>query len=130
LIAEGIGPPGHEGRAVLPAGASEAAAQVRILIDPIDGTRGLMYDKRPAWFLAGVALNHGPATRLSDIFAAVQVELPISKQSAADVLWAVKGQGAKGMREMVHGDVFQKAHDLVLRPSQADNIEHGFASVS
>jgi len=130
LIAEGIGPAGQEGRAVFPAGAPETAAHVRILIDPIDGTRGLMYDKRPAWFLAGVALNKGEATRLSDIFAAVQVELPISKQTGSDLLWAVKGQGAKAMREIVHGNVFQKAHDLPLRPSQADNIEHGFASVS
>jgi fructose-1,6-bisphosphatase/inositol monophosphatase family enzyme len=130
LIAEGIGEKGKEGKAVFPRGSAESAAQVRIIMDPIDGTRGLMYDKRSAWFLAGVAPNKMEATRLSDVFAAVQVELPVSKQSAADILWAVRGQGAKGLREEVRGTVFQKAHDLVLRPSTADNINHGFASIS
>ena len=130
LIAEGIGAEGQEGKVVYPRGMAESAAQVRIIMDPIDGTRELMYDKRSAWFLAGVAPNKGEATRLSDVFAAAQVELPVSKQSAADLLWAVRGQGAKGMREEVRGTVFQKAHDLVLRPSREDNINHGFASIS
>jgi fructose-1,6-bisphosphatase/inositol monophosphatase family enzyme len=129
LVAEGIGPRGQEGKMVFPAGMPESSAQLRLIIDPIDGTRELMYDKRSAWFLAGVAPNRGDATQLSDVFAAVQVELPTSKQSAGDILWAVKGQGAKGLREIVHGAVFQKAHDLVLRPSQADNLNHAFASV-
>ncbi len=26
-----------------------------VIVDPIDGTRGLMYDKRPAWCLAAAA---------------------------------------------------------------------------
>lgn len=130
LIAEGIGPEGREGKAVFPAGTDEAAAKIRIIIDPIDGTRGLMFDKRPAWFLAGVAPNKGDATRLSDITAAVQVELPVSKQTMSDVLWAVKGHGMKAVREEVRGTIFEKSHTLELRPSQATNIEHSFASVS
>jgi hypothetical protein len=129
LVAEGIGPPGQEGTAVFPPGIPESAAQVRLIIDPIDGTRELMYDKRAAWFLAGAAPNRGHATCLGDVFAAVQVELPTGKQAAGDILWAVKGQGAKGLREIVHGTVFHKAHDLQLRPSQADNIDHAFAAV-
>jgi len=56
-----------------------------VLIDPIDGTRGIMYDKRAAWALAGVAPNRGPATRLSDIHLAVMTELPTSKMGFADV---------------------------------------------
>ena len=130
LVAEGIGSQGREGVAVYPQGTPESAAQVRLIIDPIDGTRGLMYDKRAAWFLAGAASNRGDATRLSDVFAAAQVELPTTKQAASDILWAVKGLGAKGFREIVHGAVFQKAHDLALRPSQADTLEHGFAAVA
>ncbi len=50
LVAEGL--PG--GRVVLPRGASEADARWTIIVDPIDGTRGLMYQKRPAWILTGV----------------------------------------------------------------------------
>ena len=30
-----------------------------IIVDPIDGTRGLMYQKRSAWVLTGVAPNRG-----------------------------------------------------------------------
>jgi hypothetical protein len=130
LIAEGIGETGQEGKLVFPRGSAESAAQVRIIMDPIDGTRELMFDKRSAWFLAGAAPNKMDATRLSDVFAAAQVELPVSKQSAADLLWAVRGQGTRGMREEVRGSVFQKTHDLAVRPSQEGNINHGFASVS
>src|ERR1051325_3617792 len=45
LIAEGIG----GGSVTLPRGASEADALWRVVVDPIDGTRGLMYQKRSAW---------------------------------------------------------------------------------
>jgi hypothetical protein len=58
-----------------------------------------MYDKRAAWALAGVAPNKGPGTRLRDIEVAVMSELPTSKMGFADVLWAIKGRGAHGVRE-------------------------------
>lgn len=124
LVAEGIEP--ESGR-VFPAQAREQDAPLRIILDPIDGTRGLMYDKRAAWFLAGAAPNKGPATRLSDIHVAVMTELPTSKMAFGDVLWAIKGQGAYGARESL-----SSAHssDLPFRPSQADTIAHGFASIA
>ncbi len=131
LIAEGItGDDGTDGKAVFPRGTRESDARFRIICDPIDGTRGLMYDKRAAWFLAGVAPNRGAATRLSDIEAAVQVEIPTSKQYEADLLWAVKGKGAHGIRESVRGGVGQMPRDISLRPSQAGNIDHGFAAIA
>ncbi len=43
---------------------------LKLIIDPIDGTRGLMYDKRSAWALAGLAPQRGPRTGLRDIAAA------------------------------------------------------------
>ena len=64
LIAEGL-PDG--GRVVLPRGTSETEAKWRIIVDPIDGTRGLMYQKRSAWILTGVAPNRGAATSTQDI---------------------------------------------------------------
>src|SRR5262245_5350539 len=67
LIAEGLA----QGKVVLPAGTPEAEALWRIIVDPIDGTRGLMYQKRSAWVLTGVAPNRGPDTKLSDIELAV-----------------------------------------------------------
>lgn len=104
LIAEGLEDEhGHETPITFPRGTPEADAQIRVIVDPIDGTRGIMYDKRAAWALAGVAPNKGPATRLRDIEVAVMTELPTSKMGFADVLWAIKGQGPQGIREQIVG---------------------------
>src|SRR4029450_920568 len=46
LIAEGLEP---DGERILPEGTAEEKAHWRIIVDPIDGTRGLMYQKRSAW---------------------------------------------------------------------------------
>jgi fructose-1,6-bisphosphatase/inositol monophosphatase family enzyme len=128
LIAEGVeGAGGVEGIKVFPEGAREQDTQIRLLVDPIDGTRGIMYDKRPAWALAGVAPNHGPGTRLRDIEVAVMTELPTSKMGFADVLWAIKGRGANAQRiDLTSGST----QPLAVSPSTAATIDHGFASVS
>src|SRR5262245_41872945 len=76
LIAEGL----RGGQIVLPHGTKEDAAAWRIIVDPIDGTRGLMYQKRSAWILTGVAPNRGVETSLQDIGLAVQTEIPLIKQ--------------------------------------------------
>ena len=70
LIAEGVA----EGRIVLPRGTDESTAVWRIILDPIDGTRGLMYQKRSAWILTGVAPNRGPDTGLQDVILAIQTD--------------------------------------------------------
>lgn len=128
LIAEGIeNEAGQEGFRVFPEGTREADAAIRVIMDPIDGTRGIMYDKRPAWSLAGVAPNRGHATRLRDIEAAVMTELPTSKMGHADVLWAVKGQGAHAQRVELSS---LATRPLPLAPSRSGCIDHGFASVS
>ena len=129
VVAEGL--EDGAGREVVsrtfPHGANDADARLRLIVDPIDGTRGIMYDKRPAWALAGVAPNLGPATRLRDIEVAVMTELPTSKMGYADVLWAIKGEGAAGERvDLSTG----QAAPLRLKPSSAATIDHGFATVS
>src|SRR3954465_8581730 len=97
LIAEGAeNENGEEGNVVYPRGSREEDAHIRLIVDPIDGTRGIMYDKRAAWALAGIAPNRGSNTRLRDIEVAVMTELPTSKMGYADVLWAIKGKGAFG----------------------------------
>lgn len=123
LVAEGL--PG--GRLVLPPGADPARARLRVIVDPIDGTRGLMYQKRPAWILTGVAPEAGPATGLGDVEAALMTEIPLVKQHQCDVLWAVRGQGARGERlDRIRGE----RRPLRLRPSTATGIAHGFAQVA
>jgi hypothetical protein len=128
LIAEGVESEGFpEGMKVFPEGTPADRASIRVIVDPIDGTRGIMYDKRAAWALAGVAPNRGGATKLSDIEAAVMTELPTSKMGLADVLWALKGRGAIGKRiDLVNGE----EAPLQLHPSTAINVDHGFASVA
>jgi fructose-1,6-bisphosphatase/inositol monophosphatase family enzyme len=128
LAAEGVEGGTVEGVQVFPAGASEDDALIRLIVDPIDGTRGLMYDKRSAWALAGVAPNRGPRTRLRDIEVAVMTELPTSKMGYGDVLWAVKGQGAHGERVDLRSP--GTSQPLPLRPSSGTTLAHGFASVA
>jgi hypothetical protein len=129
LVAEGLEDEhGNEvEHRVFPHGTREEDAVIRVIVDPIDGTRGIMYDKRAAWSLAGVAPNKGHATRLRDIEVAAMTELPTSKMGQADVLWAIKGGGANGVRaDLRTGETAV----LPLRPSQATGIDHGFASVA
>jgi fructose-1,6-bisphosphatase/inositol monophosphatase family enzyme len=123
LIAEGIA----EGSLVLPRGLAPERARYRVIVDPIDGTRGLMYQKRSAWVLTGVAPNRGPATRLSDIVLAVQTEIPLVKQYLADELWAARGRGVSAERvNVLDGTRAQ----LRLRPSAEPSLEHGFAMLT
>ena len=123
LVAEGLPPAGL----VLPRGARDADCRWRLLVDPIDGTRGLMYQKRPAWILTGVAPNRGAATRLRDVVLAVQTEIPLVKQHLCDQLWAVRGEGVESRRfDRITG----RTEPLALRPSRAETTAHGFASVS
>lgn len=130
LIAEGLEDEhGVEGAKVFPEGTREEDAEVRLIVDPIDGTRGIMYDKRSAWSLAGVAPNRGENTRLSDIEIAVMTELPTSKAGFADVLWATRGGGACGVRESLLAENFP-ATPLKLAPSKAKDILHGFAMIA
>jgi fructose-1,6-bisphosphatase/inositol monophosphatase family enzyme len=92
-----------------------------VIVDPIDGTRGLMYDKRPAWCL-GAAAPHGGSLR--DVVAAVMTELPTAKQGAVDQLSATRGNGVVAERV----DLASGARDAItVRPSSATDLEHGFA---
>jgi fructose-1,6-bisphosphatase/inositol monophosphatase family enzyme len=121
VIAEGLAEP-----LVLPRGTSEKDCRWRLIVDPIDGTRGLMYQKRSAWVLTGVAPNRGDATRLSDIALAVQTEIPLLKQHLSDQLWAFRG---KGMQAKRWNRLTRAAEPLTLRPSAAPSLAHGFASI-
>jgi hypothetical protein len=123
LIAEGL--PG--GQVILPRGTSETEAVWRVIVDPIDGTRGLMYQKRSAWILTGVAPNRGPNTNLQDIELAVQTEIPLVKQHLSDMVWAIRGQGGQAER---FNRLTGESQTLELRPSHARTIGHGFATVA
>ena len=65
---------------------------ITIIIDPIDGTREIMYNKRSAWILTGIAFTENPT--LDDIEIAIQTEIPISKQDKFSYVVAKSGEGA------------------------------------
>ena len=96
----------------------------RVLVDPIDGTRPLMHDKRAAWSLAAVAPERGADTRLSHIVAATMTQLPPTWQSGHTTLWASKGGGAHG--QLVHPDGTTRA--LAVKPSSATSLRYGFVA--
>lgn len=121
LVAEGI-----SGSSLsLPRGQEQAAW--RVIVDPIDGTRGIMYQKRSAWVLSAIAPERGDATRLRDVVVAAQTEIPTLKQHLSDELWAIRGEGA--VLERVDRRSGERRR-LPLRPSQAPTIAHGYAMIS
>jgi len=123
IIGEGL----DAGKVVLPVGALETDARWRIIIDPIDGTRGIMYQKRAAWILTGVAPNKGEETALQDIELAVQTEIPLVKQHLSDTLWAIRGGGMFAER---YNRITGARQEIFLKPSAADTIAHGYAQIS
>ncbi|MGH7947559.1 MAG: inositol monophosphatase, partial [Opitutaceae bacterium] len=110
-----------------PRGTPVSRTKWKCILDPIDGTRGVMYDKRSAFTLAGLARQRGARTHLGDLVVAAMTELPVRKQDRSDQISAVCG-----------GGVVAETHDLVRGtrqrwtpcPSPAKNFEHGFASLA
>jgi hypothetical protein len=127
LVMEGAA--GHGGAPRVPFGAPDESVRFTCIIDPIDGTRSLMHDKRSAWVLSAVAPFRSPEPpRLRETFVAAMTELPPTKQPLADQVSAVRGGGRAGLRaERV--DLRSGARDAVsLQPSRARDLRHGFAS--
>ena len=108
-----------------PRGTPVEKTVFKCILDPIDGTRGLMYDKRSAWILAGLAPQRGARTHLGDIVVAAMTELPTSKQGMADQLSAVRGAGLRCTRlDLASG----RRTRFVPRPATGTDCRHGFAS--
>jgi hypothetical protein len=121
VVMEGI-----EHELCFPAGTKIADTHWKCILDPIDGTRGIMYDKRSAWALGGIAPQKGEDTRLSDIVAAAMTEIPTSKHWRADQLSTTRDGPLVGSAlDLRTGD----AHDLTASPSRATDFAHGFSSL-
>lgn len=127
LVMEGIE---HGDAPTFPRGTHVERTELKCILDPIDGTRSLMYDKRSAWMLSALAPQRGDRTDLTDIVVAAMTELPTSKQWAADQISGVRGCGPSGLvaeRIDVRGGGRTR---LEVRPSQATDFRHGFAALS
>ena len=114
VVSEGLDEP-------VQVGASHAWT---VIVDTIDGTRGLMYDKRPAWCLAAAA---PPGGGLADIVAAAMTELPTAKQGAADQLSATRGGGLRAARVDL---VRRERRTLDVGPSAATDLGHSFSGLA
>jgi hypothetical protein len=121
VVCEGLGKDGRQRF-----GPADQPLKFQVLIDPIDGTRSLMYDKRSAWFLAAAAPDRGGVTSLGDAVVSVMVELPTSKQGLADNFVSIDSV-AKGERRNLLGG---NAKSLTSRPSTETSLRHGFGQVA
>ncbi|WFB37249.1 hypothetical protein P3T73_05680 [Kiritimatiellota bacterium B12222] len=124
LVAEGIG---ENERSIYPKGRAAGDCRWRMLMDPIDGTRGIMMDKRSAWFIAAVAPNLNEDTWLRHVEISILAELPHSRAGFADVFCAVKGQGVEALRKALLTD--QKDMRLAVEPYAGNSIRGGFAQL-
>jgi fructose-1,6-bisphosphatase/inositol monophosphatase family enzyme len=113
--------------ATFPQGTPVARTQWKCILDPIDGTRGLMYDKRAAWILAGLAPQRGARTHLGDIVVAAMTEIPTSRQWRSDQLSAVRAGGVVAEACDVRRGTVKR---WTPQSSRAKNFEHGFASLA
>ena len=123
LVMEGLEE--KHGAVTFPRGTPVERTLFKCILDPIDGTRGLMYDKRSAWSLAALAPQRGAKTNLNDIVVAAMTELPVTKQDGADQLSAVRDRGVKAERIDLRTG---RRTGFTPRPSRAGGVAHGFAS--
>lgn len=128
LVVEGLG---EDAPVTFPSGMPVERTAWKCILDPIDGTRCLMYDKRAAWILAGLAPQRGAKNNLGDIVVAAMTELPTSKQWRSDQISAIRGRGTRGIvAEAVDcRSLGRTRRRLTLRPSSARDCRHGFASL-
>lgn len=110
-----------------PSGTPVDRTRWKLIVDPVDGTRNLMFDKRAAWTLAGLAPQKGPHTALPDIAVAAMTQLPTTREWRSDQLSAVRGQG-------LHAEAFDvrsgTRQTLQPSPSRASDCRHAFATIT
>ena len=127
LVMEGL----EDGEIVcFPRATSVQNTKWKCILDPIDGTRGLMYDKRSAWSLAALAPQRGNETNLRDISIAAMTELPTSKAFLADQVSGVKGCGRDGLLCERVNILNNSKTKWTPRPSTATDFRHGFAALA
>lgn len=124
IVMEGLE---EDGAVTFPHGTPVARTRWRCILDPIDGTRGLMHDKRSAWSLAALAPQRGAKTSLADIVVAAMTEIPTTRQWRADQLSAVKGRGVQAQAVNV---LTGERRRMAIAPSRARDCRGGFAALS
>jgi len=124
LVMEGLETPLR-----LPSTAPAEAAARTLIIDPLDGTREIMWDRRSAWFLAALAptpVENHPT--LQAVSAAVMVELPPTGRALAHVVSAQRGAAPRASLQSV-ADLDAPAREASLQPFPDESLAHGFISI-
>lgn len=120
VISEGLG------ERVFPAGSDRSAAQFGLIVDPLDGTRELMYQKRSAFVLSAVVRETQEAPTLRDVVYGVMTEVPPLDQTIGVRAWAHRGSGAYVERwDLRQGTAISAPTRLAT--STARTIRGGFA---
>lgn len=125
VLMEGI----KDGSTTFPHGIPLEDTHYVCIIDPIDGTRCLMDDKRSGWVLTALAprVKKDFRPELKDIIVAAMTELPTTKQRLADQVSGVRGLGPEGIVASRHNLDTNESWPITLRPSQARDLKHGHA---
>lgn len=110
-----------------PSGTPVKDTVLKCIIDPIDGTREIMYDKRSAWILTGLAPQRFESNSLQDIQIAAMTEIPTSRQWRADQISASRGEGLQCQALDVRNDY--TATTTILHPSDATDVRHAFGTI-
>jgi fructose-1,6-bisphosphatase/inositol monophosphatase family enzyme len=98
----------------------------RVVIDPVDGTRGLMADLRSAWTVIAACGPGAEQPRLSEVQLGLCSELPDSRTARFRRLRAERGGGAQlELRELESGALLSTQQ---LQADEDDRPDHGFFS--
>lgn len=96
----------------------------RLALDPVDGTRGLMHDLRPAWTVVSLAGPGRGEPRLSELVHGALWELPDSRGARYRVLAAERGGSCRIEERALLDDAVTRS--ATLRADADDRCDHGF----
>lgn len=132
LVMEGV----EDGQLITFPDAAEAETVRWVcIVDPVDGSRNLMFDKRSGWVLAAIApatLDAAgiPTARLPAVIAAAMTEIPTTRAWRSDQYSATAQCGPDGIVTTADDLRTGERSTLTIRPSEVTTFEHGFASFS
>lgn len=119
--------PGPRGKAVELPGFDHGGP--RIVVDPVDGTRVLMTDLRPAWSVIALAGAGETGPRLSDVALGVLAEIPDSRAASFRRFHAWSGGGCRfeerGIQEWRPGGGRVRARRAITADDD-DRADEGF----
>lgn len=96
----------------------------RIAIDPVDGTRNLMFGLRPAWTVIGAAPPGPGPPRLGDVTYGCVAELPLAHQDRVRVYRAHRDGIAS--RTLLDLRGLEAPREVPLGPSADTRADHGY----